>query len=184
MGPGPASSSRRVRQGERRRPRRGRDPSTRQRRRPRKRKCLLKGCEQWFVPGHHSELYCGPGCRRAAKRWSRWKYRQKKEAKALRSRQCQRRRARKKDEEKAVSSAGAGGKGAGEGHRVKVPLGFFSCDRSGCYEVRERSRRSPKQRFCSSGCHHAMRRVLVRERRWREGALRSGPEGSRRVLRC
>jgi hypothetical protein len=47
---------------------------------------------------------------------------------------------------------------------------FFghTCDRPGCYECFERTRRSPLQRFCSQECRRALERVLERERRWRK----------------
>jgi len=38
-----------------------------------------------------------------------------------------------------------------------------SCDRPGCYDLVERTRRSPLQRFCSLACRHALERVLQRE---------------------
>jgi hypothetical protein len=41
------------------------------------------------------------------------------------------------------------------------------CDRPGCYECFVRSRRSPRQRFCSHACRRALERVWERERRWR-----------------
>ena len=46
---------------------------------------------------------------------------------------------------------------------------FFDgcCDRPGCYECFVRSRRSPRQRFCSHACRRAMECVWERERRWR-----------------
>src|SRR5437899_7193712 len=51
-----------------------------------------------------------------------------------------------------------------------IPGNFFgdTCDRPGCYENFERSRRSPLQRFCSHNCRRALERVLERERRWRQ----------------
>lgn len=47
---------------------------------------------------------------------------------------------------------------------------FFghTCDRPGCYEHFERTRRSPLQRFCSQECRRALERVWERERRWSE----------------
>ena len=75
--------------------------------------------------------------------------------------------------------AGATGSAAkAENHRRKKrfrkPRGsslrnFFDggCDRPGCYECFVRSRRSPRQRFCSHACRRAMERVWERERRWR-----------------
>ena len=38
-------------------------------RRPRTRRCLLKGCEQRFQPGQPQQRYCSQRCREAA-RWS------------------------------------------------------------------------------------------------------------------
>ena len=45
-------------------------------RRPRTRRCLLKGCEQRFHPRRARQRYCSDECRRAARRWSRWKAQQ------------------------------------------------------------------------------------------------------------
>jgi len=42
-------------------------------RRPRARRCLLKGCEQRFHPWQPRQRYCSPQCREAARAWSRWK---------------------------------------------------------------------------------------------------------------
>jgi hypothetical protein len=43
------------------------------RRRPRLRRCLLKGCERRFRPQHPWSRYCGDECRSKALRWSQWK---------------------------------------------------------------------------------------------------------------
>jgi hypothetical protein len=43
---------------------------------PRARHCLLKGCEQRFHPERATQRYCSEPCRRAARRWSRWKAQQ------------------------------------------------------------------------------------------------------------
>ena len=42
------------------------------RRRFRRRRCLLKGCEQWFRPCHPQGRYCSAACQQAARRWRRW----------------------------------------------------------------------------------------------------------------
>ena len=42
-------------------------------RRPRIRCCLLKGCEQRFHPWQARQRYCSERCRKAARKWSRWK---------------------------------------------------------------------------------------------------------------
>jgi hypothetical protein len=42
-------------------------------RRPRMRRCLLKGCEERFHPRQARQRYCSERCREAARKWSRWK---------------------------------------------------------------------------------------------------------------
>lgn len=46
-------------------------------RRPRTRRCLLKGCEQRFHPRQARQRYCSEECREAARQWSRWKAQQR-----------------------------------------------------------------------------------------------------------
>ena len=46
-------------------------------RRPRMRRCLLKGCEQRFHPRQARQRYCSERCREAARKWSRWKAQQR-----------------------------------------------------------------------------------------------------------
>jgi len=46
-------------------------------RRPRRRRCLLKGCEQCFHPRQAYQRYCSEHCREAAGKWSRWKAQQR-----------------------------------------------------------------------------------------------------------
>ena len=46
-------------------------------RRPRTRRCLLKGCAQRFHPGQARQRYCSEACREAARQWSRWKAQQR-----------------------------------------------------------------------------------------------------------
>ena len=36
------------------------------------RRCLLKGCERWFLPHRPQARYCSPACQKAARRWRRW----------------------------------------------------------------------------------------------------------------
>src|SRR5450432_3116957 len=57
-------------------------------RRPRMRRCLLKGCEQRFHPRQACQRYCSPRCREAARKWSRWKAQQRYRATAA----CQQKR--------------------------------------------------------------------------------------------
>jgi hypothetical protein len=46
-------------------------------RRPRLRRCLLKGCEQRFGPRQAGQRYCSQRCREEARKWSRWKAQQR-----------------------------------------------------------------------------------------------------------
>jgi hypothetical protein len=46
-------------------------------RRPRSRRCLLKGCVQRFHPRQARQRYCSERCREAARKWSRWKAQQR-----------------------------------------------------------------------------------------------------------
>ena len=54
-----------------------REPANRRARRPRVRRCLLKGCELRFRPQRPWARYCSEDCRREARHWSRWKTQQK-----------------------------------------------------------------------------------------------------------
>ena len=35
-------------------------------------RCLLKGCEGWFLPRRPQARYCSPACQKAARSWRRW----------------------------------------------------------------------------------------------------------------
>lgn len=69
-------------------------------RRPRARRCLLKGCEQRFHPRHARQRYCSEPCRAAAREWAEWKaqqtYRATAAGKRKRNGQSQRYRQRVK----------------------------------------------------------------------------------------
>ena len=69
MGPPESVTRRRKNQAAGRRKRRAR--------RPRGRRCLLKGCEQRVHPRHARQRYCSTACREKARKWSRWKAQQK-----------------------------------------------------------------------------------------------------------
>ena len=91
--------------------------------RPRMRRCLLKGCEQRFHPRQARQRYCSEDCRKAVRKWSRWKaqqrYRETVAGKAKRNEQsrCYRQRAksRKASQAEAVKQAA----------RVITPEDFF-----------------------------------------------------------
>lgn len=78
-------------------------------RRPRTRCCLLKGCEQRFRPRQTRQRYCSDECRKAARRWSRWKaqerYRESAAGQQKRNDQSRRYRERVKDRKPAEPEA-------------------------------------------------------------------------------
>lgn len=67
-------------------------------RRPRKRRCLLKGCGQHYHPARARQRYCSKDCQAAARKWARWKaqqrYRASEEGKQKRKGQNKRYRER------------------------------------------------------------------------------------------
>jgi hypothetical protein len=73
---------------------------TRRARRPRGRRCLLKGCESVFRPQHPLARYCRSACTEAARQWGKWKaqlhYRQSPNGRQKRQAQCRRNRERRK----------------------------------------------------------------------------------------
>lgn len=82
-------------------------------RRPRARRCLLKGCEQRFHPRQARQRYCSELCRKSARKWSRRKaqerYRETAAGQQKRNGQSRRYRERVKDwkpaDPEAVSQA-------------------------------------------------------------------------------
>ena len=94
-----------------------------QRKRPRLRPCLLKGCGQGFHPRQATQRYCSARCRQEARKWSRWKAQQKYRTtaggKQKRNGQCQRYRERVKTRKAAEAEA------VSETARVITPEHFF-----------------------------------------------------------
>ena len=95
----------------------------RQPRRPRTRRCLLKGCEQHFHPRHAGQRYCGERCRAKARKWSRWKAqrRYRKTAVGQQKRNGQSRRYRERVKNRKATEAEA----AEDAARVITPEDFF-----------------------------------------------------------
>ena len=86
-----------------------REPGQPPGRRPRTRCCLLKGCERRFCPQRARQRYCSDECRRAARRWSRWKaqqsYRATAAGKERRNGQSRRYRQRVRNRQPAAPQA-------------------------------------------------------------------------------
>lgn len=155
--------------------------------RPRRaRRCLLKGCEQWFTPSRPQSRYCSRTCQEAARRWRRAQASRRYRASAAGRvrRRAQQRRYRQRRRERA---AAADVPAACEGQRPACPGEDFVerlCARPGCYVTfwvqPERSCRC----FCSLACRLALRRVLDREACYRQRRRRWRRErGTRRCQR-
>lgn len=137
------------------------------------RQCLLKGCLCRFEPARPQSRYCSSDCRQKACRWRRWRaaqvYRRTEQGKACRQAQSQRNRARRRVQAVAESGCEASPPSR-EGQRAaQIPENseICLCDRPGCYELFIARPHSPPQRFCSSACRQALRRVEQREQRLR-----------------
>jgi hypothetical protein len=136
----------------------------------RARRCLLKGCEQWFTPAYPQARYCSEECRRAAQRWRRVKasrrYRASPGGREQRREQNRQYRLRRR----ARSTAADDEPKAREGKRPAPNRENFAermCDRPGCYVIFRVRHDHSCQRFCSVACRLALRRVLDREARYR-----------------
>ena len=133
--------------------------------------CLRKCCELRFVPDHPFSSYCSDDCRQAVRRWSQRqanrRYRATERGKACRRAQSCRYRQRVRDRDQAAQPSCATDEGY---HKRCQPgtSGDFFCQRPGCYERCVKTTRDPLQRFCSSACRQALRRVRLRDQRWDE----------------
>jgi hypothetical protein len=133
------------------------------------RRCLIKGCECWFVPTRPQTRYCSTDCQEAARQWRSWRaaqrYRASDHGKERRREQSQRYRQRQRQAQAVPPQP------ASEGQRpdpVAEKTSDCPCDRPGCYELFVLTPRSVEQRFCSPACRQALRRVRQREVRTRE----------------
>lgn len=149
----------------------------------RQRSCLLKGCERPFRALCALARYCSQACSAAARRWSQWRanerYRASQQGKSRRSEQSRRWRERQKLKYQACHPVETPSSTSSEGYQKGADSEKFCCSRPGCYEQFIRTMRSPLQKFCSSPCRQALRRVIRRESRWRSHwvRLRAGKSG-------
>jgi hypothetical protein len=164
---------------------------------PCSRRCLLKGCQRWFLPRHFQDRYCSPQCRIAARRWRRWyaaqRYRATANGQQRRRAQAQRHRDRQRHRSPVPEPAPPAPEidpaastvdpdtppqtdppKAVNSLRVgqrpsEIPENsrLWPCGRPGCYLLFSLSPRSPQQRFCSCSCRRALRRVRQRQARFR-----------------
>jgi len=138
-------------------------------RRPRVRRCLLKDCERDFVPDDPLSRYCGEACSAEARRWSQReanrRYRASEGGRRCRREQACRYRQRLRERRACADQVAAA---AREGYQKAPAEKKSGCQRPGCYEQFSPTPRSPLQKFCSWLCRQALRRVLIREGRWRD----------------
>ena len=162
------------------------------------RRCLLKGCERWFLPRTPRARYCSPECSKAARAWSCWfarqRYRATTNGKERRREQSRRYRARLKEQpappqplpmtpevEPALTVVEAERPGpidlvnsvvtCCEGQRSADPPKNscgLPCHRPGCYVLFPPTFPALDQKFCSGLCSRALRRVHQREARLRK----------------
>jgi hypothetical protein len=162
------------------------------------RRCILKGCERWFLPHQPQARYCGPDCQKAARRWRCWHasqhYRATCNGRQRRRDQARRYRGRAHQrspllepvpvtpEVEPLAPMDEAGPTllsapptfvtpACEGQRPAEILKQFPgrpCDRPGCYVRFRLALRSPQQEFCSCSCRQALRRVRQREVRLKQ----------------
>jgi hypothetical protein len=168
------------------------------------RRCLLKGCERWFLPRRPQARYCSPACQDAARRWRRWlaaqRYRATPNGRKHRgdqARRARRRRPRRRSPptpdppSPPVAPLHLAGQlpppptagpipvvsAPGAGQRpAENPQETpgHPCHRPGCYVLFLPSVRCHDPRFCSASCRRALRRVRQREARLRLRRRRGG----------
>jgi hypothetical protein len=160
-------------------------------------RCLLKGCECWFLPRWPQARYCSAACQVAAGYWRVWhanqRYRVSDQGKERRRAQSRRYRDRARQRsslvepspsaphiETASSMIEAESHPKGdpplvipavfEGERPGETAGKscgLPCHRPGCYVLFLPALASRDQKFCSIACRQALRRVRQREVRLR-----------------
>ena len=128
--------------------------------------CLLKGCERTFQPRHPLSRYCSEACRAAARRWHRQqanrRYRASEQGKCRRRDQACRYREAARIVNQRMSRL------VNSTRAIPSPVGRRHTLVAAPAATRRfvKTRRSPLQKFCSAACRQALRRVLIRERRW------------------
>lgn len=152
------------------------------------RQCLLEQCERNFLPNHPLDRYCSRECLAAARRWqvryANVRYRHSERGKLRRSEQSKRHRVRRREHDSSLQAANLptiapqnapepcsenlpeGPPTASEGYTKDEAHEKSCCQRPGCYRRFTPPPQSPLKKFCSSRCRKALRRVILRERRW------------------
>jgi hypothetical protein len=160
-------------------------------------RCLLKGCECWFLPRWPQARYCSTDCQIAARCWRVWHanqmYRASKQGKKRRREQSRRYRDRVRersslaepapptphlDPTSSIIEAESHPENdsppvislVSEGERPAASPEKscgLPCHRPGCYVLFLPSVASQDQKYCSAACSQALRRVRQRQARLR-----------------
>ena len=171
---------------------------------PAARRCLLKGCERWFLPHQPQARYCSPACQHAARRWRRWhasqRYRATTNGKQHRRDQARRYRNRgtaslplpepalptpEVEPLTPVIDAEPPSRPtrqlpspppARASAQTKFRKILWACPATGQAATSFSSPRRvpPSKHFCSCSCRQALRRVRQREARLRQRRRRGG----------
>ena len=155
--------------------------------------CLNEPCERVFLPTHHLDRYCSPECLESARRWqvrfANQAYRRSENGMRRRKKQAQRyrlklkeRKAREASQEPGKSSISKNSDAPREGYTKESSHEKSCCHRPGCYRRFTPPPQSPLKKPCSPRCRKALRRVILRERKWVarlksiSGRARDGPQ--------
>lgn len=159
----------------------------------RPRLCLEDRCERSFRPSHHLDRYCSPECLESARRWqlrfANQIYRRSDNGRLRRMEQAQRyrlnlkeRKAREAGQDPEKSAPTVQSDALREGYTKETSQEKSCCHRPGCYRRFTPPPQSPLKKFCSPRCSKAVRRVILRERKWvarlkaMAGSARDGPQ--------
>ncbi len=139
------------------------------RRRPRPRLCLSKGCGRKYTPQRWNQRYCqDPECLRLVRRWQAAKRQAKRrQDDAVKAQHSQAQRARRQRAKSSPQPPQKPEVAAARGHAAKIIFPTPLCDRPGCHEPPPKAGRN-QARYCCPACRQAVRRVLDRERKWRQ----------------
>jgi len=138
---------------------------------PRKRRCLLKGCNRWYCPICALCRYCSKECKDSARVWSqaqaRKHYRRSAKGRHCRNNQNRRYRERCKENNRLKSEEVPNKeKSKNEGDQKGCGKKII-CARPGCYENVIAIRRNILKKYCSTNCCNSLRQVIWREACWR-----------------
>ena len=150
-------------------------------RRPRLRTCLRRGCGQKFQPRRYNQRYCqDAACLRAVRRWQAAKRQAQRRAdEAVKAQHAAAQRARRQSAKSVPQPPKEPEAAPARGHAAKIFFLRPVCKRPGCYEPPHKSGRN-QATYCCFTCRQAVRRVVDRERKWRQRGAFQGRRARQR----